>query len=214
MSVLGIVFIKDGIIMSSDSRLTATKTVNGTKQVRALDKLPKTFLISDIGVGISYCGNVRVEDKLFHDFIREFVKNNIKKEDTVCTVKEKIFSIQNRKGTYFVIGGYLDKIPYVYYIHDDTCIRANIGNDNNLRYSSIILGGDEFPQQYYEDSIQGKIKLELLDVRNGITLAENFVVTGIQNADSCGGSINTLVIQEGAAYWHQCHCDSENIKIG
>lgn len=213
MSVLGIVFIKDGVIMSSDSRLTATRTIEGTQQTRRADRLPKTFLLGEINVGISYCGNARVEGELFHDFIEDFVNKNVNKNDTVCTVVQKLISVTDRKDTHFIVGGYLNEIQYVYHIYNDILKRINVDDDDNIIYSTFTLGGDGFPKKYYIENIQGKYSIDELDLKNGITLAENFVVTGIQNAESCGGSINTLVLQKDAAYWHECHFFDGTIEI-
>jgi hypothetical protein len=209
MSVLSAVFMKAGIIMSSDSRLTSERTINGIKCISRKDVLQKTFLLSAINVGISYCGNVNVAGKPFHEFIKDFAKNEVEKDDTAYSIATKLFNVKDRDGTTILVCGYIDGIPYVYCIIGNRMERMNVDDDGNVIYSVLVLGGNRFPQKYLDDEISGRYSLLTLSLKNGITLAENLVVVAIQNVSSCGAPINTLVIQANTAFWHQCHCTNE-----
>lgn len=213
MSVLSIVFVKDGIVMSSDSRLTSTREINGEKVTKWIDRLPKTFLIQEINVGISYCGNARINDKLFHDFVGEFVRDKVNREDNVYSIAKKIFDSEGRKGTICVVSGYIDGVPHVYCVGDAEITRMNVDGDGKVIYSKLTFGGDGFVEEYYNNKVHGKIGFLTLDLVGSIKLAENLVAAAIEKTDSCGGCINTLVIRKDAAFWHQCHFDGGTLEV-
>ena len=65
MSIIASVYLKEGIVMSADIRITGTTThTAGTKDRHTLsDNGQKLFLISNDSVGISSCGAQVIDGK-------------------------------------------------------------------------------------------------------------------------------------------------------
>lgn len=85
MSIIASVYLKEGIIMSADSRITGTTThTDGTKDRHTLsDNGQKLFLIKSESVGISSCGAQVIDGKTIADFIRIFEQEEVNDADTV-----------------------------------------------------------------------------------------------------------------------------------
>lgn len=204
MSIICVIYTKDMIIMSSDSRLTASKTINGVEKIRTADRLPKTFLFKDINVGISYCGNVEVNGQLFHDFIKEFKEQNITMQDNVISVAEKICNIKNREGTSFFVAGCVGDKPYVFRIKNNEKEQLNLENGQET-YNLKLFGVPHATEAYKKSKYGDNVDYCNLRLKEGLEIAEDLIAYAIQNEETCGAPINTLALGIGVSGWNKMH---------
>ena len=92
MSIIVSVYLKEGIVMSADSRLTGiTPCKDGVRdQYTVSDNGQKLFLIKNGNIGISSCGDQTLDGKTIADFIRCFELEEVRSEDTVSDVANKL----------------------------------------------------------------------------------------------------------------------------
>lgn len=93
MSLIVTAFVREGIVMASDSRLTLNATgQQDTKQVTQLavsqtDTVHKTFL-TECGVGISTCGAADIHGIPITGFIESFIRGLANSGDSPTDVRE------------------------------------------------------------------------------------------------------------------------------
>ena len=209
MSILSVAYLKEGIVLSSDCRGTFTKEVNGENVSKILDRAPKTFLIEDINVGVSYCGNMRLEGELFHFAIDNFVKENVNNSDNVYTVAKKLFEKYKGNGTTFLVCGYLDGEQYVFVIDEKmTCLNKK---KEGLYCGVKPFGMTAFVEEHVSPNYRDKNWSEV-SLLEGIEIAEEMVKCAIENEESCGGPVSTLIIDSVTAKWYRKHGITQTIK--
>lgn len=105
MSIIVSVYLKEGIVMSADSRLTGiTPCKDGVRdQYTVSDNGQKLFLIKNGNIGISSCGDQTLDGKTIADFIRCFELEEVRSEDTVSDVANKLAAYVKGKHAGIVI---------------------------------------------------------------------------------------------------------------
>lgn len=211
MSIIASVYLKEGIIMSADSRITGTTTyADGTKDRHTLsDNSQKLFLIKNNSIGISSCGDATIDGKTVGDFIRIFEQEQVKEEDTVKDVAEKLNEFTKDKYTgsvEFHICGYSDEIRYVYRIINDTVYMSL--DDTNLNECGVIWNGETkaISNILTGDNAIG-IEWDFMQLKDGIDFADFLIdftckihrfQTGI---GTCGGAVDILLMTKGYSKW-------------
>ena len=126
MSLIVTVWVNDGLVLASDSRISFVASTNGVEQPNLLsghyfDTEYKTYLCRN-NVGISTCGDASINSKPLTGYLENFVYNEIKQDmsvkDTAIKLKEYFTKISTTLNCIFHIAGY-DKqgeqfVPMVY----------------------------------------------------------------------------------------------------
>lgn len=210
MSIIATVYIPEGIAIAADSRLTGTTThKDGTKDRHTLsDNSQKLFLINNNTIGIACCGDAIIAGKAVGDFIRTFEIEEIKKEDTITDIANKLkdYTIKlHGEGVTYHVAGYVDDIPYVYKIINNEIIRNNIKEDNSIQYGFTWNGDPEALRKLVLGNPPMQFNFNLMQLKDGIDLAEFLIDLTIkyQRFDmrlaTCGGPIDILVITKDYA---------------
>lgn len=214
MSIISVVCVKGAIIVSSDCRGTHSRLIKGEWITKTEDRLPKTFLLELINVSISYCGNIKVYGKLFHEFIKEFADKEITSQDTVLSVAEKICNIpiSEREDTRFIVCGHINCIPVVCFIRNGYKIILN-QNKQGLIYDKFTFGMDEDVNKFYDKKYADSIDFENLSFEKGIDLAEELVEYAIKNEESCGYPMSTLITGYVNSKWIRKNFVGQNVNL-
>lgn len=119
MSFIVTVYVNEGIVMASDSRISITspKVMNDGTDGKPIviketmdhfsDTTYKTFLM-DERIGISFCGNATVNSAPIAGYIEEFMREN--KECNLSEIPQRIrdyfHELEPQKNTTFFVAGY------------------------------------------------------------------------------------------------------------
>ena len=144
MSVMCCVYVPEGIVLAADSRLTRTKplfTQPNLIQVPGMGKIPvvakeitytlsdnaqKVLLIKKNNVGVSFCGNALINGITVADYIRKFEIDKVLTTDTTEDTAKKLADCDLDKSTQFIVCGFDDDLPYVFYVNGSEFKRLNI----------------------------------------------------------------------------------------
>lgn len=210
MSIIASVYLKEGIIMSADSRITGTTThEDGTKDRHTLsDNGQKLFLIKNESVGISSCGTQVINGKTIADFIRIFEQEEVTDIDTVQTIAEKLnkYVVGKYQGDLiFHVCGYNDIKKCVYRINNDnlTSLEADkqdncgaIWNGEPNVIANILTGVNAIPIEW--DFMELKDGIDFAEFLIDITCKIHRFQTGL---GTCGGPIDILLLTKGYTKW-------------
>ena len=209
MSIIASVYLKEGIIMSADSRITGTTTyTDGTKDRHTLsDNGQKLFLIKSESVGISSCGAQVIDGKTIADFIRIFEQEEVNDADTIETIAEKLrkYVVGKYQGDLiFHVCGYNDIKKCVYRIINDTLtLEADtqdhcgvIWNGESQVISNILTGANAIPIEW--NFMQLKDGIDFAEFLIDITCKIHRFQTGL---GTCGGPIDILLLTKGYTKW-------------
>ena len=203
MSILCTLYLKDGIILASESRATHSIEQNGMKIITGrTDDLQKTFVIEDKRIGISFCDNAKVGKMLMDDFFEMFIRDHVKGDDTIETISEILRMFFKDRRTQIVLAGYKDEVPYVYKIAGGVKALLN-RQDGKIIYGMEVRGLYDKTCEYFEKNIQPQTTFGNLTIEEGIELAKKLIEYAINNEEGCGGDINILIIKPSAVYWQQ-----------
>lgn len=201
MSILCTMYLKDGIILASESRATHSREKDGKKEItKRTDDLQKTFLINQKNIGISFCGNAKIKNIVLDDFFEEYVNKHVQHDDTVETIADLLYKIFRHNGTQVIVAGYLDDKPYVYKIEDGEISLLNRAG-NEIIYGMEVRGAWPKTCAYFEATMRNKIVFADLQLEEGIKLVDELIKFAIDNEEGCGGEINILVIKEKMSEW-------------
>lgn len=211
MSIIVSVYLKEGIIMSADSRITGITThSDGTKDRHTLsDNGQKIFLIKDATVGISSCGDSEIDGKTVADFIRIFEQEQVKKEDSVKDIAEKLnkFVIGKYSGIVeFHVCGYANENRYVYRIRKDK-VETQIDEKNTDICGTIWNGEPSVITNILTGNHANPIEWNFMQLKDGIDFAEFLVdatckIHRFQSGiGTCGGPIDILLLTKGYSKW-------------
>ena len=201
MSILCTLYLRDGIILASESRATRSIEVNGERIITGrTDDLQKTFVIEDKKIGISFCANAKVKNMLMDDFFEIFIRDHLRDDDTIEIISELLCRFFKNKGTQVISAGYENGIPYVYKIEDGTKSLLNHSN-NDIIYGMEVRGQRIKACEYFEKEIQPRTIFRELTIEEGIGLAKELIQYAINNEEGCGGDINILVIKPDSVAW-------------
>lgn len=211
MSIIASVYLKEGIIMSADSRITGTTTYkDGTKDRHTLsDNGQKLFLIKNEQVGISCCGDQEIDGKTVADFIRVFEQNEVSETDTVKDVAEKLnqYTIGKYKGSViFHVCGYANGNKHVYRIINDAV--STVVDETNMDECSVVWNGEpKVISNLLTGSNAIPIEWNFMQLKDGIDFAEFLIdvtckvhrfQTGL---GTCGGPIDLLLLTKDYSKW-------------
>ena len=211
MSVIATVFIPEGIVMASDSRITGTRILNNENIIinevyTISDNGQKVFLLSKRPFGISVCGAMEIVGQTIADFIREFEITHVKSEDTVQQVAESLKSFVHQKeadvNIVFHIAGYDDELQKIYRINGDT-IQLNENHkyganwDGDINYLTDLVNGNT-PMYFDWDHMYLKDGIEFAEFMIDVNCKAQRFSTGVA---TCGGSIDILLLTKDEARW-------------
>lgn len=213
MSIIVSVYLKEGIVMSADSRLTGiTPCKDGVRdQYTVSDNGQKLFLIKNGNIGISSCGDQTLDGKTIADFIRCFELEEVRSEDTVSDVANKLAAYVKGKHAGIVIFhvcGYVNSERFVYRIidsdeqHDITseidvpgqC--AAVWNGEPKVIANLLTGEHAIPIEWH--CMQLKDGIDFAEFLVDVTCKIHRFQTGI---GTCGGPIDTLLITKDYSKW-------------
>lgn len=144
MSVMCCIYVPEGIVLAADSRLTRTKplfTQPNLIQVPGMGQIPvvakeitytlsdnaqKVLLIKKNNVGVSFCGNALINGITVADYIRKFEIDKVLTTDTTEDTAKKLADCGLDKSTQFIVCGFDEDIPYVYYVNGSEVKRLNV----------------------------------------------------------------------------------------
>ena len=211
MSIIATVYLKEGIIMATDSRLTRTITkTDGTKERYPLtDYAQKLFTIKNSKIGISICVNAELDGKTYADFIRDFELNQIGENDSVTEIANKLKDYvqgKYRSDIIFHVCGYLNDKRHVYRIINDTIFV--VLNENNEECCCASWNGEP---QVLANLFTGDNALimdwKFMELKDGIDFAE-FMIDATckihrfqKGLGTCGGPIDVLLIAKDYSKW-------------
>lgn len=209
MSIISTVYIPEGIIMASDSRLTGTTTFQNGNVDRLIlsDNSQKLFLLEKVGFGIACCGEAIISGKSVGDFLRIFEINEVLETDTVeqVAIKLKDYTMkQHGNGVIYYVCGYCRDEPFVYKIIFDSIMRSNI-EKSDIDYGFAWGGEVEALNKLILADPQIQLNFNLMQLKDGIDFAEFLIDVTIkyQRFDmrlaTCGGSVDILVITKDYA---------------
>ena len=209
MSIIASVYLKEGIIMSADSRITGTTTyTDGTKDRHTLsDNGQELFLIKSESIGISSCGAQVIDGKTIADFIRIFEQEEVNDADTIETIAEKLskYVVGKYQGDLiFHVCGYNDIKKCVYRIINDTLtLEADTQDDCGVIWngelnviSNILNGANAIPIEW--NFMQLKDGIDFAEFLIDITCKIHRFQTGL---GTCGGPIDILLLTKGYTKW-------------
>lgn len=208
MSVITTVFIPEGIVMATDSRITGeTRYENGNiDRYTISDNGQKVFLLSKRIAGISVCGTMEIVGQTIADFIREFEITNVKPDDTIKQIAESLKSFVHQKeadiNIIFHIAGYDGDEQKIYRVNGDL-VQLNEGNVYGASWNGDI--------GHLTSLINGAPKMQFdwehMYLKDGIELAEFMIDVNCKaqrfsvGVATCGGSIDILLITKDDAKW-------------
>lgn len=209
MSIISTVYIPEGIIIASDSRLTGTSTFQNGNIDRLIisDNSQKLFLLKKVDFGIACCGDAIISGKSVGDFLRIFETNEVQETDTVEQVAIKLNNYttkQHGSGVLYHIGGYCQDKPYVYRIANNSVEHKNIEN-SVFEYGFTWDGEGEALRKLILADPPMQFDFNLMQLKDGIDLANFLIDVTIkyQRFDirlaTCGGDIDILLITKDYA---------------
>lgn len=220
MSFLMNAVLSDGIVMSSDSMLTFNKTMDGrTLSSPKSHSIQKSLLIESKNIGISYYGDLCINNMLISKFLNDFINDedilrNIDIDSASDMLIQYLKDITNTlPDTYFYIGGYrtLEKrnCSVLYYFSLKEGKINKLHDDDIKTQGSYWYGGDTnfFKLLSNEATIRDDEKLQfhgypvnLYSVQDGIDFCEFSIRTTSQlqrfqaTSVTVGGDISIIVL--------------------
>lgn len=230
MSFCIVTYVREGIIMAADSRITYNKHVEeyGVRTrnfgVSYNESTNKLFL-SPNGVGISICGEADIYGVPISGFIESFITEKIvldmTVEDTALQLLDYFKSIKMDLNTYFFVAGYIDeahtKKQVIYKVHvlTDLCERRNDpekqgvewGGETNTFARLIQPMALKLPDGSYRDLETPERQFGHFTLQDAVDFSMFAVRTTIDDIrfqlrnKTVGGPIDVLVIKPTEIYW-------------
>ena len=217
MSIMCSVYVPEGIVMATESRLTANLVIKpndaNKPQSQAVvtisDNSQKIVLLNKVRVGISACGIAILENKTVADYLRVFEIEEVSEDDTVTDVAKKLqaYAYKHFPQINFFVCGYDGDEPFVYSVNKELK-RTNVEN-GNIRYASSWSGEQEAITKLLNSQPPTIINHGLMPLKDAIDFAEFLIDVTIKlqrfepKVKTCGGDIDILVLTKDDAFWHQ-----------
>lgn len=213
MSLLVSLILKDGIIMSSDSRTTWKKK----DSVTYTDKTYKTILM-DNRIGISHCLNATVNGITIHEHLKNFIKINKGKLITriPTLLKQYFLELNPNCKIEFLICGYIKEKPYAYRVETQGEITKLVTSSPNVYWAGERdVPSRLFSEVYLKRTNQYKLhssyklKLDSMSIPEGIDFSEFIINTAkqVMSYQECdqtiGGPIDILILKPYESYWYR-----------
>lgn len=213
MTILATVFVPEGIVMAVDSRMTINMPPqsDGTKEKFVLtDNAQKIFFLKNANMGISCCGELKINGLMISEFIERFDSEIIPGKETVECIANNFLDHVNKRNLTgkiaFHLCGYQEQ-PYVYVIEYGKLSRRNTDNESKLIYSMIATGETMIINNllYGKDFIP--IPYTIMPIRDAIDFCA-FLVEVVIRIEAfggfmaaCGGPIDILLLTKGETLW-------------
>lgn len=233
MSLIVSLYVREGIVMASDSRITLNTETQGPHNViqnMAVVQSDSTYklFLAPAGVGIATCGNASIDGVPISGYIESFIRENLGRGDLeVDQVPERISNYFNGFSpvpdvTFHVAGykkvdGICEQHVWQVIVRENACIRVNSGLDQGATW------GGEFDvlsriikQTTFQDS-HGKhqpfktydIPYPFFTLQDAIDFSIYAIRTTIDTIrfqtrpKTVGGPVDVLVIKPEEAFWVQ-----------
>ena len=216
MSVMCAVFVPEGIAMATDSRMTVTAVNNNDKSKSMMfsisDNAQKIVLLNKVKIGISACGQAVLEGKTISDYLRIFEINEVREDDDVTDVANKLFKYASKQlnsmpPTNFFVWGYAQDEAFVYSVNK-TITRNNMKN-GQIQYSTVWSGEPTAITKLLNSQPPMMLNPGMMPLKDAIDFSEFLVDVTIKyqrfesKVKTCGGDIDLLVLTKDDAFWHQ-----------
>lgn len=204
MSIITVVYTRQGIVMASDSRLTRDiKLEDGSiERFTLTDNAEKIFLIKNGTIGISYCGDSEIEDNYIGEFIKKFDKEDVEVNDSIEEIADKLLKKTLNKGfkdTKYYICGYENEEMYIIVLANEEIKRLNI--ENTISEYSLVWNGFAIPiSKIMNGEPPINIDFRNMQLSDAIEFSEFLIDLTIkyqifeEGVATCGGPIDILVI--------------------
>ena len=152
MSLVIVLYVREGIVMASDSRLTLSTTRQRQGQqithlaVGQSDNNNKTFLVKD-RIGISTFGQADIQGVPISGYIESFI-NTLRNNVSITTLPQQLLNyfrgLHGPPRTFFLVAGYRNNqgIPqqhvYIVDVHNNTVARKNNPNQQGAEWGGEI----------------------------------------------------------------------------
>jgi hypothetical protein len=213
MSLLVSCFLKDGIILGSDSRTTyKTET-----SIRYTDFTYKSVLM-DGKIGIAHCLNASVNGRTVNDHLQDFMKKYKGRGLTriPALLKDYFLNLNPKYKIEFLVCGYINEVAHGYRVETQVGIEKLTTNPLNVYWA----GERDVPSRLFSTTYfkrDGKylshsyhpLKLSEFSIPDGIDFVEFLINTSknVMSWQECdqtiGGPIDILIIKPYEAYWYR-----------
>lgn len=213
MSIIGALCLSEGIIMAADSRLTIyNEFTDGTKIKEFSDNAVKLYQIKNKNIGITWCGDYKVDDFTIPEFM-EYFNEHIALEDTIEDIAIKLNEYckgRYRESIRWQMGGYFDGEQYLYQIVKDTITRKNIDPKTGNPSLCIVWDGvRELTRKLVDNDIAVKVgdrfiqssDIPTMSIEDGIYLLKGILMASCHEYEGCGGEIDLLVLRPDGLQW-------------
>ncbi len=229
MSFIIAVYVNEGMVLASDSRVSYNNTkVNGVNTtvlvgVHSSDTVNKTFKCPN-NIGISTCGSASVKGLPITGFIEDFIRSFFTEHTKVSTVPSLIISyfqkLDPSLNIHFIIAGYEDEgkgLTQKLYlvqtntgtiINDDTSSQgARWDGETSILSKVIQPTAIKNPDGSYTDLPNYSIPWNLYSLQDAINFAKYAVdittqTMHFQNVnETVGGPVDILIIKPENAFW-------------
>ena len=213
MSLLVSVFLKDGIVLASDSRTTYKTSTS----IKYTDQTYKSVLM-DGKIGIAHCLNASINGKTINYHLQNFMKiykgRNLKSIPKL--LKDYFLNLKPDCTIEFIVCGYINEVAYGYRVETQGGIEKFTTNPQHVYWAGERdVPSRLFSSVYFKRGSQYMVhshhplKLEQFSIPQGIDFAE-FVITtakevmSYQDCDqTIGGPIDILIIKPYESYWYR-----------
>lgn len=212
MTILVSAYVREGIVMAADSRLTVTDN-NGERveKYTATDNMVKVFLLKKINVGISHSGDAYINDMTLPEFIEEFEKNILIEDDNIETASFKLMQYIQKydSNNRMQICGYHNNEPYVYLVDKFSCVRYNTNAESKIVYNVLWCGHGEPLHNLLLGEYPIVINFDFMPLKDAVDLVEFLVDVVIKTErfqsklSTCGGPVDILVLTPESQYFYK-----------
>ncbi|MEG1559471.1 MAG: hypothetical protein RRY79_01120 [Clostridia bacterium] len=214
MSVMCSVYVPEGIVLATDSRMTVgLKNAKDDQAPNTLfsisDNAQKIVLLSKVRVGITACGAGILGEKAVADFLRVFEIEEVTPYDTVSDVTKKLqqYALRYFPQVHFFAAGYDGDEPFMYDVNRESK-RWNI-KDGKIRYAASWSGEQQAITKLMNADPQMLINFNIMPLKDAIDFAEFLIDLTIKyqrfesRLKTCGGDIDILVLTKDDAFWYR-----------
>ncbi|MGG0718661.1 hypothetical protein ABE096_13850 [Robertmurraya massiliosenegalensis] len=212
MTINTTVFVPEGIVIASDSRLTGTRRNNRgyDEQFILSDNMNKILLLKGNRIGIAFNGDTDFMGKSIHQILQEFVFNHSEQTDNIRDISMKlqyyVFSNYPGMDVNFIVAGYENGEPYVFQVTEAITQRLNVDSEDNIIFGVISYGNIDFVKMLNSKS---DIEFEFMPLKDAVEFAEFYEESTIKwlkfnnGYSDCGGPIDILVITPEQEFFYK-----------
>lgn len=211
MSIMCCAYVREGIIMATDSRLVVAKSRPANAVYPLSDNAQKVLWLKNHNTGVAFCGNAMNGDMMVSDYISLFERKHLNSADSPREIANKIASNPVAKQTHFLICGFKKDVPFVYDVKYQKVERLNASEeaDANVKYGVVWSGQKAAITKIMKGDPPFNVNWNLMSLKDAIDFVEFLVNTTIQYErfndalQSCGGNVDILVLTSQHIFWHQ-----------